>query len=133
VKNVRAVQIGLTLASVLWAGREFPTKPGERTVPNQLLVRYKSGVTLASAATSLARGAQMRDLRDSLSFLVTLPAGTAATVSQQLSAHPLVDYVEPNRAPGTDPSAQSARKTKRQANQFSHGPTDIASRHRRQQ
>jgi hypothetical protein len=127
VKNVRAVQIGLTLASVLWAGREFPTKPGERTVPNQLLVRYKSG------ATSLARGAQMRDLGDSLSFLVTLPAGTAATVSQQLSAHPLVDYVEPNRAPGTDPSAQSARKTKRQANQFSHGPTDIASRHRRQQ
>ena len=38
VKDARAVQIGLTLSSVLWAGREFPTKPGERTVPNQLLV-----------------------------------------------------------------------------------------------
>jgi len=90
---------GLALASTLWAGKEFPALPGQPVVPNQLLVRYKPGTSTASIASSLVPGSQAILLATGLPdvYLVQLPSGTDAGFSTQLSQHPDVEYVEPNR------------------------------------
>jgi len=91
----------LAIASTLWAGKEFPALPGQAVVPNQLLVRYKTGTPTASVTSSLAPapGSQALLLATGLPdvYLVQLPPGTNPSFSTQLSQHPSVEYVEPNR------------------------------------
>src|SRR5690242_4100890 len=98
-KFFRTSLIGLGAALTIWGGTEFPAKPGEQVVANQLLVRYLPGTSLSSIQASLVSGAQVQALSAGLPgvFLVKLPPGTSAAFSTQLSQHALVDYVEPNR------------------------------------
>jgi hypothetical protein len=86
------------LATSLWAGTEFPAKPGEEVVPNQLLVRYKSGTAGVSVAAMMLPGAQALPLPHVPDlYLVQVPANAPSYYSTQLSQNPLVEYVEPNR------------------------------------
>jgi len=87
-----------SLASVLWAGTEYPALPGQPVVPNQLLVRYKSGTAVSSVATTMVPGAQYVPLPHVPNvYLIQVPATAPTNYSTLLSQHPLVDYVEPNR------------------------------------
>ncbi|HEV2690418.1 MAG TPA: S8 family serine peptidase, partial [Bryobacteraceae bacterium] len=96
---LRGVLAALGAAWALWGGTEYPAKPGEQVVANQLLVRYLPGTTLSSINASLIPGAQVQALSASLPgvYLVQLPPGTDPAFSTRLSQHALVDYVEPNR------------------------------------
>src|SRR5260370_26852188 len=100
-KHSCALLAALAIASTLWAGKEFPALPGQAVVPNQLLVRYKTGTPTASVTASLAPapGSQALLLATGLPdvYLVQLPPGTNPSFSTQLSQHPSVEYVEPNR------------------------------------
>ncbi len=98
-KHSCALLAGLSMASTLWAGKEFPALPGQPVVPNQLLVRYKAGTSTLSIASSLVPGSQAIPVGTGLPdvYLVQLPPGTDAGFSTQLSQHPDVEYVEPNR------------------------------------
>ena len=95
----RAALVGaFALAPILWAGQEYPALPGQAVVPNQVLVRYKPGTVGSSVLATLAAGSQIQALSHIPNlYLVQLPAGTSAAYSTQLSQHPLIDYVEPNR------------------------------------
>ncbi|HYL78381.1 MAG TPA: S8 family serine peptidase [Bryobacteraceae bacterium] len=106
-QRFRPLLVGLWFVCALWGGTEFPAKPGEPVVANQLLVRYLPGTTLSSINASLVAGAQVQALSASLPgvFLVQLPPGTDPAFSTQLSQHALVDYVEPNRIRGLKISA----------------------------
>src|SRR5579864_3028971 len=106
-KQLRPLLVGLVLGCALRGGTEFPAKPGEAVVANQLLVRYLPGTTLSSINASLVAGAQIQALSASLPgvFLVQLPPGTDPAFSTQLSQHALVDYVEPNRIRGLNITA----------------------------
>jgi subtilisin family serine protease len=98
-KHSCALLAGFAIASTVWAGKEFPASPGQAVVPNQLLVRYKSGTPTAAVTSSLVPGSQVQSLASGLPdvYLVQLPAGTDPAFSTQLSQNPNVDYVEPNR------------------------------------
>src|SRR5882724_7846681 len=98
-KHSCALLAGLALASTLWAGKEFPALPGQAVVPNQLLVRYKPGTLILSVASSLLPGSQVISVATGLSdvYLIQMPPGTNLGYSTQLSQHPDVEYVEPNR------------------------------------
>src|SRR5216684_5336038 len=100
-KHSCALLAALAIASTLWAGKEFPALPGQAVVPNQLLVRYKAGTPTASVTSSLAPapGSQALLLATGLPdvYLVQLPPGTNPSFATQLSQHPSVEYVEPNR------------------------------------
>ena len=96
----------LALASMLWAGTEYPALPGQPVVPNQLLVRYKSGTASVSVTSTMVPGAQAVALPDIPNvYLVQVPPGAPQNYSTQLSLNPLVDYVEPNRIRHTTVSA----------------------------
>jgi hypothetical protein len=82
---------------LLWAGKEYPAQPGEQVVPNQLLVKLKSGVLPASVIPGFLPNAQTYSLNLPNIYLVTVPASIPPNVSSQLAAHSLVDFVEPNR------------------------------------
>src|SRR5713101_6424081 len=94
-KHSCALLAALAIASTLWAGKEFPALPGQAVVPNQLLVRYKTGTPTASVTSTLVPGSQARPLASGLPdvYLVQLPPGTDPAFSTQLSQHPLVEYV----------------------------------------
>src|SRR6266852_5048487 len=98
-KHSCALLAALAIASTLWAGKEFPALPGQAVVPNQLLVRYKPGTSTASVTSTLVPGSQARSMATGLPdvYLVQLPPGTDPAFSTQLSQHPSVEYVEPNR------------------------------------
>src|SRR5690242_4368903 len=84
-------------ASALWAGREFKAGPGEETVADELLVRFKPGSVPASVLASVVPGARSTRLDNLNLHWIKLPAGTAAGVSTRLASHPDVEFVEPNR------------------------------------
>src|SRR5260370_22591399 len=98
-KHSCALLAKLAMASTLWAGKEFPALPGQAVVPNQLLVRYKAGTPTVSVTSSLVFGSQALPVATGLPdvYLVHLPPGTDPSFSTQLSQHPSVEYVEPNR------------------------------------
>src|SRR5258707_14162031 len=98
-KHSCALLAALAIASTVWAVKEFPALPGQAVVPNQLLVRYKTGTPSASVTSSLVPGSQALLLATGLPdvYLVQLPPGTNPSFSTQLSQHPSVEYVEPNR------------------------------------
>jgi len=46
----------------LWAGKEYPAKPGEEVVPNQLLIKLRSGVLPATVIPGFLPTAQVQAL-----------------------------------------------------------------------
>ncbi len=87
----------LSVASALWAGKEYPQQPGEQVVPNQLIIKMNSGVLPASVVSLYLQNAVIRALNLPDTYVVHVPAAIAPGVSTFLAAHPLVDYVEPDR------------------------------------
>lgn len=82
----------------LFAGKEFLAGPREQVVPGQLLVGLQPGADINQIVRTLAPQAAVRLLGSRLNaYLLTLPPGIQAAVSKRLAAHPLVNYVEPNR------------------------------------
>lgn len=90
----------LVLAAVprAYAGKEFLAGAHEQVQPDQLLVRLKPGGIISQILSAIAPQAVSTALgSNSNVFLLELPPGVQTTVSKLLAAHPLVDYVEPNR------------------------------------
>ena len=81
----------------LRAGTEYPAKPGERVVPNQLLLKLKSGVLPAVVIPGFLPNAQVQALKLLDTYIVNAPGGIPPGISTLLAAHSLVDFVEPNR------------------------------------
>ena len=85
-----------------WAGKEYAAKPGEQVVPNQLLVKLKTGASPASVINAFLQNAQMRSLGLRDIYLVNVPGGIPPAIATLLAAHGLVDFVEPNRVRHSD-------------------------------
>jgi thermitase len=90
---------GLLLCGVVtvWAGREFRANPGEEVVPNELIVKMRSGFAAASVVSGIVPGAVTLATNVPDVHIVRLPANADSRASSALAAHGLVDYVEPNR------------------------------------
>src|SRR3954452_17070385 len=88
--------LAIVFASSLWAGREFPAKPGEQVIPTELIIKLKPQGNIASVLATTAPTAVAEFHSVSNIHRLTVPAGAAAALSALLAAHPDVDYVEPN-------------------------------------
>jgi thermitase len=100
-RHTRAL-IGLLIAlascSCLFAGKEFLAGPGEKVAPDQLLIGLQPGADIQAIQASLAPRALVSLVsRARNTYLLHLPPGEQASTSKLLAAHPLVNYVEPNR------------------------------------
>ena len=90
--------MGLVVCPCLFAGKEYLAGPGEKTVPDELLVGLQPGADINWILGSVApRGRARIVSRARNTYLLHLPSGMQASASKLLAAHPLVDYVEPNR------------------------------------
>src|SRR3954471_5881860 len=85
------------LVPTLQAGREYPAKPGEAVVENQLIVRLKSATNPAAVIPGFLRNAVIHNLNLPDVYLVDVPGGIPPGISNLLSSHGLVEFVEPNR------------------------------------
>src|SRR6185295_7885419 len=103
---VRVTSVALLLCPTLWAGREFPEKPGEEIRADQLIVKLKPGVSIAQVLAALAPQAKFRPIHAKKNLhRLSLPPGLRKQVSAQLAASDLVEYVEPNRVRHADVQA----------------------------
>ena len=100
--------------SVAWAGRSFHEKPGEDTVPSEIVVRIKAGAGINSIVSRLLPGGSIRSLGKLNLHVITLPPGSLKdTVIDLLAADPLVEYAQPNHVrrtflqPANDPNLSS--------------------------
>src|SRR6476661_4507811 len=82
---------------MLRAGTEYPLKPGEQVVPNQLLLKLKSGALPSAVIPAFLPNAQFQALGLLNTYIVNAPGGIPPGISALLAAHSLVDFVEPNR------------------------------------
>ena len=94
---VLAIVVCLVSGLSVWAGAEYPAKPGEQVVANQLIVRLKPGAIAGTLIAAYLPGSQVQALDRDGHFLISVPAGIPNGVSTQLAANALVEYVEPNR------------------------------------
>jgi hypothetical protein len=84
-------------ASALWSGTEYPAGVNEPVVPTRLIIKMKRGAAPAAAVVATLQNARIRPLNLPDIYVVETPAPIAAGVSTALAAHPLVDFVEPDR------------------------------------
>jgi TctA family transporter len=78
-----------------WAGAEYPARPGEQVVTNELIVRLRPGAG-AGMLSGYIPGAQVEALGRQR-FRIRMPAGLPSGISARIAADLQVDYVEPNR------------------------------------
>jgi len=55
-----------------WAGSEFPARPGEQVVPNEIVVRLRPGAVAAALIPNYLPGAQIEALRQEFSLPVEI-------------------------------------------------------------
>ena len=79
------------------AGKEYPAKPGEEVVANELIVRLMPGATAATVIAKYLPGAQIQALTHVGFFRIRVPGSLPTGVSAQIAADLQVDFVEPNR------------------------------------
>jgi hypothetical protein len=86
--------------SILWAGREFPQKPGEQVVGGQILLKLAPGALPSTVISSIAPAASAVAQDRADLYLLQLPSGSissAGNITSLLASHPLVVFAEPNR------------------------------------
>src|SRR5665213_3909377 len=95
----RPILLAVCLASGLhvWAGTEYPAKPGEEVIANELIVRLMPGVTADALIARYLPGAQVQAMRHPGFFRIRVPSGIPNGISSQIAADLQVDFVEPNR------------------------------------
>src|SRR5258705_7624484 len=87
----------LCCLSLAWAGQPFQEKPGEVTVPGELIVQMKAGGDINAVIASVLPGASAHALGKLNLHVLTIPPGRAKDLSTTLlAASPLVEYVQPN-------------------------------------
>ena len=79
------------------AGKEYPARPGEEVVANELIVRLMPGVTAATLFAKYLPGAQIQAMAHGEVFRIRVPGGLPSGVSARIAADLDVDFVEPNR------------------------------------
>ncbi|HEX3747487.1 MAG TPA: S8 family serine peptidase, partial [Bryobacteraceae bacterium] len=111
IQLLTACFLVLTAGPCAFAGKEYRAGPHEQVVPGQLLVGVQLGADIGQILSAIAPQASATSLvRGQGIYLLNVPAGIQAAVSQLLAAHPLVNFVEPNRIrnvlvnPPNDPS-----------------------------
>jgi subtilisin family serine protease len=87
----------LACSGSLWAGREYTAGPGEQVVPNQLLVKFKSGTPAAGVVAAFIQNAQITALNLKDYYVIRVPGGLPPGLTTSLAAHALVEIVEPDR------------------------------------
>ena len=68
-------------ATSLWAGREFPGKPGEDVIPSELIVKLKSQRNIAAVLAAVAPTALPDFHAISNVHRLTVPAGSVRDVN----------------------------------------------------
>lgn len=87
----------LSSLSLLWAGHAFQEKPGEVTVPDELIIQVKGGSDVNAILASTIPGATAQPLSRLNLHVIKLPPGKAKDIGTTLlAAHPLIEYVQPN-------------------------------------
>ncbi len=87
----------LAASPCLFAGKEYLAGPNEQVAADQLLVGLRPGADVNQIVGALAPRASIATVsRFRNTYLLRLPAGSQASVSKLLAAHPMVNYVEPN-------------------------------------
>lgn len=101
VNHIRVLVCLLGALSTAWAGRGLPAAPGEPTVPNQYVLKMKTGWDGGKVVNASVPGAQVVRLRQDF-HLVIVPQGTHdSKLMNEVAGHPGVDFVEPNRVRST--------------------------------
>src|ERR1700722_12048903 len=97
-KSLVALLFFLGFGCPLFGGKEFLAAPRDQVAPNQLWVGLKLGADINQILSALAPQAAASIVNATQNtYLLNLPPGIQAAVSKLLAAHPLVNYVEPNR------------------------------------
>ena len=78
--------LAIAFAASLWAGREFPGKPGEAVIPNELIVKLKPQANIAAVLAAVAPGALPDFHAISNVHRLTVPAASAAAISAAIEA-----------------------------------------------
>src|ERR1700680_3382484 len=97
LRSCRGALLCFGAAMMAWAGSEFPARPGEQVVPNEIVVRLRPGAVAAALIPNYLPGAQIEALRQERLFKITVPTPIPAGIATQLAANATVDFVEPNR------------------------------------
>jgi uncharacterized repeat protein (TIGR01451 family) len=97
-----ALVLLLAAGQCAFAGKEFLAGPHEQVVAGQLLVGLQVGADIQQILNAiLPQAAASLIGKGQNTYLLTLPPGIQALASKVLAAHPLVNYVEPNRVRNT--------------------------------
>ncbi len=81
----------------VWAGTEYPARPGEQVAANEFIVRLTPGAAMGPILAGAVPGALVQALGRERIFRISVPGGIPNGVMARLAANPQVDYVEPNR------------------------------------
>jgi subtilisin family serine protease len=87
----------LACAATTWAGKEFPAGPGERVVPNELLIRFLPGVAPSGVLQRYTSLPFIQPLGGQDIYRVAFPNGVPPGIAAQIASDAAVIFVEPNR------------------------------------
>ena len=96
-KSRKVILLWALASQALWAGRQYPAQPGETTLANEILIRLKPGVTASSVISGFLANATTETVRLPNVYLVKTPNAIANGIMLMMAAHPMVEFVEPNR------------------------------------
>ena len=96
-KSRKVILLWALASPALWAGRQYPAQPGETTLANEILIRLKPGVTASSVISGFLANATTETVRLPNVYLVKTPNAIANGIMLMMAAHPMVEFVEPNR------------------------------------
>ena len=80
-----------------WAGRYFREGPGDESVTDEIIVKFKSGTPAASLLQSIIPGAASRRANRRNVHRVKLNGRSSEALLRKLAEHPQVEFAEPNR------------------------------------
>src|SRR5207245_1525632 len=83
--------------TAVWAGTEYPARPGESVVANELIVRMRPGVHAATVAPNYLPGARVDSLGKERLYKISVSTGISTAAASRLALDALVEFVEPNR------------------------------------
>jgi thermitase len=94
----------LILSTALFGGRYFPSESGDVVIPDEVIVRLKPKGN-PYAVVSIIPGAQVKGSGKLDMHVLKTNGAAPAERLEALAAHPLVEFVEPNRVRKTQISA----------------------------
>src|SRR2546429_7625764 len=71
--------------TAVWAGTEYPARPGESVVANELIVRMRPGVHAATVAPNYLPGARVDSLGKEQLYKISVSTGISTAAASRLA------------------------------------------------